>query len=226
MTFDVLDFLVGPATKPFSIAECILIGMTLLEIVALTIGTSLSAKLDAILHLDHAEADAHVGGAHDGIHAAEHGLFETVWDWFNKGRVPLLILLMIMLGVFGATGHALQGVAHATIGYLPTGLACLIAGIVTIPITRRITRIVGRIVPRDETYVIHNEDLIGTVVTITLGPVTDQEIGRSRLLDRHGNQHFPWVRGANQNMRIEEGARALIVSRKGNEYLVVPAEQA
>lgn len=224
MTFDILDFLAGPSTKPFAITEAILIGMTLLEVLALTMGTSISAKLDAILHLDHPEADA--GVAHDGLHVAEQAWLSTAWDWFNKGRVPLLILLMVMLGTFGAIGHVIQGVSHALVGFLPTGLACFLSAVLTIPVTRRITRIVGRIVPRDETYVIHNEDLVGSVVTIRLGPVTDQEIGRAQLIDRHGNQHFPWVRGASANVRIEEGAPALIVSRKDNEYLVVPAGQA
>lgn len=220
MPFDVLDFLAGPATKPFAIAEAILIGMTVLELAALVIGTSLSAKIDAILHLDH--ADGSPEGAHDGLHVAEQSWFSTAWDFINKGRVPLLVLLMILFGVFGATGHVIQGIAHSTIGHLPVGLACLLAGIATVPLTRKITRLVGRLVPRDETYVVSNDDLIGSVVTVTLGPVTDSEIGRVKLLDRHGNAHFPWVRASTAGVRIEEGSRALIVSHDNNEFRVIP----
>lgn len=236
----ILEFLFNPATRPFAVAAMILLGLVSLEIFTLIAGIPLSSKLDAILGLETPDfdmpdiADAIPDGdapapsiGQDGVNAAdgELGPLGSAWDWINRGRVPLLVLLMIGIAAFAGAGYALQGVAHAILGHLPVGLACILASIATVPAMRHGSRIVARFVPRDETYAVDAGHFLGLVATVTLGPVTHEEPGRVRLTDRYGNQHFPWVRSASRDARFETGAQVLIFARASRNYLVVAIDE-
>lgn len=225
----IVDFFSHPGTRIFTAAGLILIGLLVIEVVSMALGVSLSAKIDATLDLDAPEgpeAPDHGSLASSGLDAsgAEPGVFGTAWDWLNAGRVPVLVVLMTLLGAFSAIGLAGQAIAHMLIGYLPGLLATAAALVLSLPVTRATSRLVGRLVPRDESYVIDPDDLIGLTGSVTLGPVTAGDIGRVTLKDRHGNKHFPWVRGATAETRIEIGAVVLLTERRNNEYLVVPAD--
>jgi hypothetical protein len=225
----VLDFFSGPGTRLFTIAGFILVGLLVIEIVSLVMGVSLSAKIDAMLDLDAPEvpdAADHGGIASSGLDApgAEPGIFGTAWDWLNAGRVPVVVVIMALLGAFSAIGLAIQAIAHLVIGFLPAFLAAIPAFLLALPLTRGLSRGIGKIVPRDESYAVDRDDLIGLTGIVTLGPVTATEIGRVTLKDGHGNKHFPWVRGATTEVNVATGGIVLLTERHGNEYLVIPAD--
>jgi hypothetical protein len=241
-SFDLFGFLFAPVNAPFAISLGILGGLLLVEIATLVIGIPFSAKVDAIfdlhgpdLHAPDLHApdlhgpdlhgpDAH-GGGHAGLDVAhEPGLFGTAWDWLNAGRVPLLILIMIMLGSFGAIGYMIEGVSHSFIGWLPTFMAAIPAFIVTIPVTRRVSLLVSKIVPRDETYVVEAGSLVGQTGVIVTGPLADNTIARVKVRDPHGNHHFPWVRTKDPNLKLDNGDHVLLVEHIGSEYLAIAAD--
>ena len=87
-----------------------------------------------------------------------------------------------------------------------------------------VSRWIARFLPRDESYVIEQADLIGRTGTVTLGSVEADSAGRAKVEDRYGNAHFPRVRAAREGLVIEQGARILVVDRIGSELTVVPAE--
>lgn len=225
-----LEFFIGPATRPFAIAGLILIGLLVVEIASLMMGASLSSKIDALFDLDGPDVDgpdgAHGHFAGGGLDApgAEPGMFGTIWDWLNAGRVPVLVLLMAYLGLFAGIGYVLQAAVHLSTFFLPSSVATVIAAVAAIPATRWISRIVGFLVPRDESYAVSRDDLIGLTGQVTLGPVTHAEIGRVTLKDGHGNKHFPWVRSATADAAFPIGAVVLLTERQGNEYLVIAAD--
>lgn len=242
-SFSLFGFLFAPINAPFAIALGILGGLLVIEIVTLVGGIPFSAKIDAILHLDLHGPDLHgpdlhapdvhgpdvhgphAHGGHAGLDVAhEPGMFGTAWDWLNAGRVPLLILIMIMLGSFGALGYMIEGVSHSFVGWLPTFMAAVPAFIVTIPVTRRVSLLVSKVVPRDETYVVEAGSLVGQTGIIVTGPLAPNTIARVKVKDAHGNHHFPWVRTKDPNLKLDNGDHVLLVEHIGSEYLAIAAD--
>jgi hypothetical protein len=216
-------FLLATANAPFAIALGILGGLLLVEVLTLLIGMPLSAKLDALLHLDLHAPDLH--GPHAGLDVThEAGMFGTALDWLNAGRIPLLVLLMTMLAAFGSLGYLIEGVSHSTIGRVPTVLAAILAFLATIPITRQLSLLVAKVVPRDETYVVDAASLVGRTGVIVTGPLAIDTIARVKVKDAHGNLHFPWVRTNDPALHLEDGGHVLLVEQRGGEYLAVAAD--
>lgn len=223
--FDLVGFLFAPQNTPFAISLGILGGLLAVEVLTVTLGMPVSQKLDAMLDLQGADLDAPDHASHAGLDVAHHdNLFGTAWDWLNAGRVPLLVLLMIMLAAFGSIGYMIEGIAHSLLGWLPTAFAAVPAFFVTLPVTRRASLLIFKIIPRDETYAVEAAGLVGLTGIIVTGPLTAGTIARVRIKDAHGNQHFPWVRTTDQSLRLDDGAHVLLVEQRGNEYLAVAAD--
>jgi Protein of unknown function (DUF1449) len=223
--FDLFGFLFAPQNMPFAIALGILGGLLLVEVLTTVLGVPISQKLNAVLDLQGPDLDApdHLG--HTGLDVAHHdGAFGTAWDWLNAGRVPLLVLLMLMLAAFGSIGYMIEGVAHSLTGWLPTGFAAIPAFFVTLPVTRRASLLISKIIPRDETYAVEASGLVGRTGIIVTGPLAVGTMARVRIKDAHGNQHFPWVRTTDQSLRLDDGAHVLLIEQRGNEYLAVAAD--
>jgi len=234
------DFLTATGFQPFSIAGLVLVGLCVVEAISMMLGHSLSSTVDTLFGLDHADVDADVhahvspsasgitGGSVLDLHAdTPHGsnLFGSFYDWLNAGRVPLLILLMAGLGAFSVVGLALQIVALHVAQPLPTVVAALLAFLAVIPTTRTVSRAIATFLPRDETYAVDEEALIGRTGVVTLGPVEADSAGRAKVMDAHGNAHFPRVKAAREGLSIPQGANVLVVDRVAGTLTVVPAEE-
>lgn len=231
-SFSLSGFLFAPTNTPFAIALGMLGGLLVVEIATLLVGLPFSAKVDALLHLDLHGPDVDspdLHGPEHGGHAGldmghEPGVFGTAWDWLNAGRVPLLILVMIMLGSFGALGYMIEGVFHSLIDWLPTSFAAFPALIVTVPATRKVSLLVSKVVPRDETYAVEAGSLVGHTAIIVTGPLAQGTIARVKVQDAHGNHHFPWVRTKDPNVKLGNGDYVLLVELVGSEYLAIAAD--
>jgi membrane protein implicated in regulation of membrane protease activity len=228
------SFLTMTGFQPFSIAGLVLVGLCAVEMLSLMIGHSLSSTVDSMLGLDMPEADAHLHAhvPHGSVldiqtdaHAPHGNLFGSFYDWLNAGRVPLMILLMAGLGAFSVVGLAIQIVAMNVAQPLPTVVAALLAFLAVIPTTRSTSRVLARFLPRDETYAVDEEALIGRTGIVTVGPVDADSAGRAKVQDAHGNAHFPRVKAAREGLVIEVGAAVLVVDRIGGSLTVVPAEE-
>ena len=231
------SFLTEAGFQPFSIAGLVLVGLCLIETVSLMLGHSLSGAVDSMLGLDHPDGDLHAHVPHGSVldlhadtqvppHAPTGNLFGSFYDWLNAGRVPLLILLMAGLGAFSVVGLAIQIVAmHALTAPLPTVVAALLAFLSVIPTTRTTSRFLARFLPRDESYAVDEDALIGRTGVVTLGPVDWDSAGRAKVQDAHGNTHFPRVLAARENLTIEQGEKVLVVDRVGGTLTVVPAAE-
>src|SRR5690606_34557297 len=99
---------------PFAVALLVTLGIGIIEIVGLFSGLSASAAIDnALPDLDvdapvdlHADmqADLHA----EGPHAVEPGPLSAMLSWLNFGRLPALVVLILLAGSFGVAGFALQ----------------------------------------------------------------------------------------------------------------------
>jgi membrane protein implicated in regulation of membrane protease activity len=212
-----MEALLSSSYQPFTVAGLIMGGLVLLEIVSLVAGFSLSHFVDQSLDLD----------AYAGHHAdtGELGFLGGMIGWVNAGRVPFLIFIITWLAAFAAVGFALQTFVMSLVAPLPALVASLIAFCLAAPATRFTTRLVSFIVPRDETYAVSNDDLVGRVAEVTLGPLDQGPAGRVKVQDSHGNWHFLMAKAAEGHAPLPVGAQALLIDRQGSTFLVVLAPE-
>lgn len=206
--------LTAPYFAPFSAALVVLIGLVVIEAVSSLAGKSASSVMEHLFgdHAPDADGDAagdHIGGA---------------LDWLNAGRVPLLVLIVLVLTWFAVGGFILQSVLHAVLVPLPAWAATLVALALAIPPTRWTSRGLAHLVPRDETYVVRSSHFVGRTGTITVGPARRGVVARMRIQDAHGNWHFPKVEPFAADGVIPEGTLVLVVEEDGGTLRVAPAE--
>ncbi len=221
------SFLASPELQPFTIAALVMIGILSIEIVSTLLGASASTLLHAAFGLHGAAVDASLDHELQPHEVALHGAggpFASAFDWLNAGRVPLLVLIVDAVACFAVVGMVLQILAMHLAAPLPTVVAVAIAAAAAVPGTRWTSRLLSRIIPRDETYALAGEDLIGRVGIVTLGPVTDGAAARAKVQDKYGNWHFPRVAPGAAGLSIPEGASILIVDKLGGQYSVIAAE--
>jgi len=212
-----MDALLVPGYQPFTVAGLVMAGLVLIETISLVAGLSLSEFIDQGFDLD----------AHGGHHAdlGESGLLAGVLGWVNAGRVPALILIIAWLAVFAAAGFMIQTIALSLWAALPALAASLLAFLIALPATRFTTRAVSFIIPREETYAVSDDDLVGRVAEVTLGPLDQGPAGRVKVRDAHGNWHFLMAKAAEGQEPVPTGAQVLLVDRKGSTFLVIPAPE-
>lgn len=214
-----MSALVGPALFPFTLAAVVMTGLVVVEVLSLLVGHSLSGLVDNALGHE-------AGGGGDLATAADvDGAFSpaALMSWINLGRVPFLILLILALAVFALAGFLVQGLAAALVAPLPALLAVPVAGAATLPALRVSTRAIAGLIPRDETYVVTADDLVGATAEVTLGPLDEGLPGQVRAVDRHGNTHFLRARAAPGALAMAAGTRVLLVDRTEAVFVAVPA---
>ena len=199
--------LLAPEVRPFAIAGAIMIVLAAIEMASTLIGFSISHVFGKDVDLD-AHSDNPVAG---------------LVSWVNAGRVPLLVLLFLMLGIFSMAGFALEGVALGAGIALPVWVAVLIAIAVTIPIVRVVGRAIARIIPRDETYTVSEADFVGQLATVAVGPLDQGLPGRVRLKDVFGNWHNVAARASRESPPLAMGASVLLVDRDAKSFIAIAA---
>jgi membrane protein implicated in regulation of membrane protease activity len=202
-----MDLLLAPEARPFAIAALIVVGLVGIETIAMLIGFSVSEWVD------------HSAGG-DGDPDTQFG---SVFDWLNAGRVPLMVLLILVLGAFAVLGFAFQAIARAVLMPMPALVASMVAAAVAVPIVRAASRAVARIVPRDETYAVNTADFLGRTAEVTIGPLDNGLPGRVKVRDAYGNWHIQRARAAKGHGPMPVGATVLLVDRDGGTFLAIPA---
>lgn len=143
-------------------------------------------------------------------------------DWLGVGRVPLLVLLIAFLAVFGGIGLAGQQLALTLTGaLLSPWIAVPGALVASLPLTAVVARGLARVMPRDETTAFELDDLVGLSGTIVLGRARARSPARTRVLDPHGQAHHVLVEPHDPDAVFEEGDTVLLVRREGQHFCAV-----
>jgi membrane protein implicated in regulation of membrane protease activity len=143
--------------------------------------------------------------------------------WINAGRLPLLILMILALGVFAIAGFLLQGIAHSIGMAVPVTLAALAAAALSLPAIRASSRGIARIIPRDETYAVDEADFVGHVAEVSIGPLDQGLPGKVRLKDVFGNWHSVAARASPESTPLPVGASVLLVDRDARSFIAISA---
>ena len=167
------DFLVSGAYLPFTISLGLMFGIGVLEAIGLGL---LALDLDFDLDADH---DANG--------------FDFL-GWLGVGQVPIMVVLVSLLTIFGILGFFIQNTADAFLGgtiWVP--FAIMIALTISLPVTGVVSRFLGRILPTEETTIISDDDLIGQRAMIILGTAQVGNPSKAKLTDSYGLTHYIMV---------------------------------
>jgi hypothetical protein len=201
------DILLAPDVRPFAVAAAIMLALGGIELLTTLVGFSISEFVGPDVSV---EADSH------------HGL-DGLFLWINAGRLPLLIVIILALGIFSIGGFLLQGIAHAVGTTVPVSIAALVAAAGSIPMIRSTSRGLARIIPRDETYAVSDADFIGKVALVSVGPLDQGLPGRVRLKDVFGNWHTVAARASPDSTALPVGASVLLVDRDAKSFIAISA---
>ncbi|WP_299397104.1 OB-fold-containig protein [Pelagibius sp.] len=212
-----VGFFFADQNSPFLVTAVVTLVIAGIEILSVLLGLGLSDLIDDVM------PDLDIEGDLDTeMPDAGGGILADAMSWLNVGRVPFLVLLIAFLTLFTVSGYGLQLLVGGALGfYLPALLAAPAALAAALPATRWTSRGLARIVPREETYATGNDDLVGRVATVTLGPVTRRAAGKAKVADRHGNLHFVRVRAASRGERFQTDAEVLLVGYKRSLFEVI-----
>ena len=103
------DILLAPDVRPFAVAATIMLALGGIELLTTLVGFSLSQVVGKDIEAD---GDSGLGG---------------LFLWINAGRLPLLVLIILALGVFAIAGFFLQGLAHGVGLSIPASIAAIAA---------------------------------------------------------------------------------------------------
>ena len=146
--------------------------------------------------------------------------------WLGFGRLPLLMLLVVFLACFSVIGLVGQQIAVSTIGtLLPGWIAIPAAGVAALPATGGMARIVGAIMPRDETTAIGIDQLIGLHAQILVGTAAAGSPAKARVRDFHGQTHYVMVEPDTPDTRFTEGTEILLVRRENQVFRAISSDR-
>ena len=209
------DLLLASDVRPFAVAAGIVLVLGAIEAIAMLIGFSFS-DISGGKEIDIGAKDVHTETDGDGFLGA-------LFLWFNAGRLPLLILLILTLGLFSVLGFFIQAIAHGTGVAVPAWVAGLLSAAWTVPLVRTCSRFIARILPRAETYAVDEADFVGHVGEVSVGPLDQGLPGRVRLKDVFGNWHTVAARAKADTEALPVGASVLLVARDARSFIAVAA---
>jgi hypothetical protein len=201
------DILLAPDVRPFAVAAAIMLALGGIELLAMLVGFSIGELFGKEVAVDVDSGDG-LGG---------------LFLWINAGRLPLLILIILALGVFSIVGFFRQGLAHGVGVSSPVSIAAIAAAGFSLPVIRFTSRGIARIIPRDETYAVDEADFIGHVAEVSIGPLDQGLPGRVRLKDVFGNWHSLVARASPESTPLPVGASVLLVDRDAKSFIAISA---
>lgn len=226
-----VGFFFADQNAAFLATAVIALVIAAVEIVSLLLGLGVSELVDDVLpdigpattgaEADVGDIDLDLDSGAD-TPEMESNFFIDALAWLNVGRVPFLVLLMAFLTLFTLAGYGLQLLVTGILPfYLPAVIAAPVALVAAIPATRWTSRGLGHVVPREESYATGNDDLIGRLATVSLGPVTRRAAGKAKVADQHGNLHFVRIRAARRGVKFQTDATVLLVGHKRSLFEVI-----
>ncbi len=228
-----IEAFLTPQAYPFSIALCVVLGLFLLEIIALILGNSLMAvgsdapdidldvdlDMDADFDLDiDTDFDADVELNTPDADIAPSGLF----GWLGLKNVPFMIWFVSFLTIFGLSGLIILNAGTALTGIaLPLTVTVPVAIIAAAYCTRFISAVVAAIMPKTESSAMKTRFLGGHYGTITQGTARRGNPAEAKIKDRHGNTHYLRVEPLEDDAEIPQGAEVHVLRKRNGMFYVV-----
>ncbi len=203
-----IEVALTPQGLPFTIALLVMGGLLAMEILALLLGAGMNHAVDQFV----IEQSGVPGlGANEGIDAASGvdsmSAFGRVLAWLYVGRVPVLMLLILLLCSFGLIGLSVQTLLLYLSGsMLPAVIAAPLVFFAALPPTRLCAAVLFRFLPNDETSAIDRSEFVGACALVTGGDARSGLPAQARLTDRYGTDHYVLVEPIDEQI-LKNGSR-------------------
>lgn len=192
--------LLAPESWPFLVAAILILVIAAVEGFALLVGVSASHWLDGLMP-DHA-----VGGV--------HGAFDSWLGWLHLGKVPALVLVVLLLGSFAVIGLALNLLSQAIAGfYVPPLLSIPVAFVASLPVVRFCGGALARILPKDESSAVSLDTLVGRVATLVSGTARQGNAAQAKVITEHGQTLYVMVEPDSADATFVTNDSVLLVRR-------------
>ena len=163
--------------------------------------------------------DGDVDGGLDADGDGDAGAMGGIASIIGLGRLPLLVWLALLLFLFAGIGFSgqlfLENLTGAMLSPYLAGPAALLAAL---PATGIAARLLGPIIPRDETTAISRAQLMGKRGILDVGTARRGSPARAIVRDRHGQPHNVMVEPHDDDAQIASGDRILLVRREGDLF--------
>ncbi len=173
-----LELLFDEGNYLFSAAIWLMLIMAVLEGVLLTIGMGITSALN------HFNIDIDVN-----IDSNSH-LMTELFGWINKGRVPVIMLLVIFLTSFGLIGLTIQ---YFTGNVFSQWIIAIPAFFGTLPVLRVGSVILRKIIPSDESTAVSIVTLVGAIAEIVSEKANNELRAEAKVVDGYGYTHYVMV---------------------------------
>ncbi len=201
------DILLAPDVRPFAVAAAIMVALGGIEVLTMLVGFSASE----------------IFGKDVGVEVDSHGALGGLFLWINAGRLPLLILIILALGLFSIIGFLWHSFAHSVGITVPASIGAVVSTAASIPLIRTTSRGIARLIPRDESYAVDEADFVGHVGEVAIGPLDQGLPGRVRLKDVFGNWHSVPARASSDSNDLPVGSNVLLVDRDTKSFIAISA---
>jgi hypothetical protein len=194
-----MELFLAPESWPFTVAVMLLIAITVIEGMGLLVGVSFSGWLDHLLP--------------DASHGLE-GIADSWLGWLHIGKVPMLVLLVVLLTAFALIGYTVNALAHGMLGfYPPAALSALVAFLGALPVVRVSGATIARLIPRDETSAVLLESLVGRVAVVVSGTARADYPAEARVKNEHGQTLYVRVEPDHPTAQFGPGESVLLVKQ-------------
>ncbi|QTA90780.1 YqiJ family protein [Desulfonema magnum] len=218
-----IAFILATENIPFAIALGLMVGIGLLEGVTTLLGFGASSFIDSFLPDMDVDVDADMDIDADVGDIGAPNALSNLLSWFNIGRVPVLVLMVLFLFGFGMTGLIIQSAAHDITGQLLPGLlSSALAFGVAIFFVKFSGMAVAKIIPKDETEAVSETSFIGRIAVITLGTAKQGHPAQAKLRDQYGQTHYVMVEPDTEKSIFETGSEVLLVRQAGAVFYAIP----
>lgn len=214
-----IEYFTAAGSAPFAVALLVMFGLAAVELFAMLTGFSINDIVDDFV-VSNAGIET-LGDAPTGMEATSKmeavGLVGRFLAWLYVGRVPVLIVLIVFLTVFGLAGLILQGTLRDLTGFaLPAIAAAPLVLVGCLPLVRAATGGLARILPRDETSAVSPDTFIGrTALIVGPGSARAGMPGQARVVDAFGTHHYVMVEPEESADVFEAGSTVLLVRNLG-----------
>lgn len=142
--------------------------------------------------------------------------------WLGLGQLPLLLLLVVYLAIFGTAGLILERAWFDSFGTLLTpwiAVPAVAAG--ALPVTGLAARGLAQVLPRDHTTAVPLDALVGGRALILTGRAAWGSPARARAEDDHGQAHYVMVEPNETGVVFEEGETVLLIRREADIFRAI-----
>ncbi len=211
------ELISAPENRIFGVALALMLLLGVLEAVSLLTG-GFTDWLDGLLP-EGLDGDTH---AEVGLNDVDAGVWVRFLSWLYVGRIPLLMLMVVFLSVYGLTGYLLQGAVRAlTGGYLNAWLAAPAAWFAALPLVRTAAAGIHKILPKDETTALLSAALVGRVGVVVLGTMRANSAAQVRVKDQYGQQHYVMAEADAEGSELPQGTAVLLVAEQDGRFKAI-----